>query len=529
MKTNHRQTAGAQQKSRFLRTSNISHSAVEQFLSRRLDDWAWLKIWDRAAVRTVLAEKGVQFHTEPRDSQAVGTLIGVEQPCFLFQYDVGLGKSKMILDILNHRHRRDEINKPVLILAPSAVNLESWEEQIREHAPNLMCVSLLGTRAERRALLKVPVDIYLLNYAGLQVFMTQHDKDRKKMVPVKEDIEMFVSRFGAVVFDESHLIGNHKTLVYSLCRPISRAVPFRYALTATLFGRDPHMAWPQFDLVDHGETLGKTMGLFRAAFFSPQQNYWSGGVEWKFQKRLKAKLAATLSHRSIRYTADECMDLPEIVRIVRKVRLPTSIEDYYDQVIGQLKAAKGNRQEIERSFLRMRQLTSGFLSIKEDDGRVEHEFDECPKLDSLIELLREIPEDEKIIVFHEFVHSGERIHKAMEELGIKHAQLNGATKDPITELKKFTQTPSCRGLVANWRSAGTGLNLQCAKYAVFFESPVGPIARTQTEGRMSGARQVHRSFIYDLVVADSIDERILAYLKEGKDLMEAVCSGGTSL
>lgn len=514
---------------RFLAASGIARTAVEQYLARPLDDWSWLKLWDKNAVRAALDEQGVTFQTPPRDSQMVGTLIGIEQVSFLFQYDVGLGKSKMILDILSHRFSKDQIPGPVLILAPSAVNLEGWEQQIAEHAPHLTCVSLIGSRLERHARLRSPADIFLLNYAGLQSFMTEHDKAHKCMKLNKERVENFCPQFGAIVYDESHLIGNHRSLTYAMCRALSRAIPFRYALTATPFGRDPHALWPQFDLIDHGETLGKTLGLFRAAFFTPEQNYWSGGVEWKFNKRMKAKLAQTIRHRSIRYTADECLDLPEVVRVIRRAAMTAELRDTYEQVMAGLRQARGNRQEIKKSFLRMRQITSGFVSIKEEDGRVEHIFDECPKLDSLIELLQEIPEDEKILIFHEFILSGQRIASYLVESKIKHVSLNGATKDPAAELRKFTQDKNCRVMLANWRSAGTGLNLQCAKYAIFFESPVGPIARTQCEGRMSGARQIHRSFIYDLVVGGSVDERILAFHKEGKDLMEEVCSGRAQL
>lgn len=518
--------------------SKIALPAINAYLNKQLDDWTWLKHHDLSIVRQMLQQQGVQFHTDPYSYQAVGTLIGIELDEFMYILDVGMGKTKLILDILNHHKRTGRLTRPILALSPTHSSSQTWIEQAQEHTPNLVCRSLVVdgethkplSREERFAVLEQPADLYTLNYPGLQVFMTQHNKERRCRVPDKVMIREFVSRFGAVVYDEMHHLGNHESLVYSLCNTISRSVSFRYGAGATPFGRDPHAMWPQMKLIDRGKTFGETLGLFRAAFFTEKTNYWSGGSEWKFQKRMKPQFARFLRHRSISYAADECMDLPEVVPIVRKVDFSTDAAEYYQMVVKQLRQSLGHFKEVENAFLRMRQLASGFISIKDDLERAEHTFDENPKLEALASLIEEIPDTEKFIIFYEFNHTGHMIHQMLlDELKVEHARLYGGAKDGQAELARFKQKSSCRGLLANWKSGGESLNLQHARYAIFFESPVSPRMRIQCEGRMSGARQKHKSFIYDLVVRGSIEERILEYLKEGKDLFESIRNHGGSL
>ncbi len=86
------------------------------------------------------------------------------------------------------------------------------------------------------------------------------------------------------------------------------------------------------------------------------------------------------------------------------------------------------------------------------------------------------------------------------------------------------EEPDCRILVANSVSGGTGLNLQIANYVIFYESPVSPIHRLQAEWRCYRAGQTKAVFIYDLVVAESVDEKILEFIKEGKNLLSTLCS-----
>ena len=107
-------------------------------------------------------------------------------------------------------------------------------------------------------------------------------------------------------------------------------------------------------------------------------------------------------------------------------------------------------------------------------------------------------------------------------------KIYGKTKHHEKLLHKFDHNPKCRCMILQ-NSGGFGLNLQVANYCLFFESPVSPIVRTQTERRVERQGSLHkRVFRYDLMVAGTFDKRIRTALQAGEDLFQAIIRGKSS-
>ena len=300
-----------------------------------------------------------------------------------------------------------------------------------------------------------------------------------------------------------------------------------FALTGCPFGRDPTDLWAQFHAVDLGETLGPTLGLFRAAFFKQKKNYWGTSkysFDYIFQDEKINQLHKIIENRSIYYEAEES-DLPRVTRIKPVVRFPVDTYQYYEKAKQQIIAARGDYQEMKCAFTRMRQISSGFVGYwdDEDGGRAEFEFNDNPKLDKLLEIVQSVSEKRKIIVFHEYIFSGSIICRQLKDLVIGKARLWSGTKDPAEEMRRFDEDPKCRVFVVNNSAGAFGLNLQVANYVIYYESPTSPIIRYQTERRtIRSGQKRSRVFLYDLIMHNSVDRSILRFHKEGADLMEAI-------
>jgi SNF2 family DNA or RNA helicase len=61
---------------------------------------------------------------------------------------------------------------------------------------------------------------------------------------------------------------------------------------------------------------------------------------------------------------------------------------------------------------------------------------------------------------------------------------------------------------------------------MFYESPVSPIIREQAECRCYRRGQQCPVFISDLYANHSVEHKILRFLKEGRDLLKELVSGG---
>jgi SNF2 family DNA or RNA helicase len=269
--------------------------------------------------------------------------------------------------------------------------------------------------------------------------------------------------------------------------------------------------------------LGNNFFLFRSVFFKPQKRPWA--VEWKFNKDLTDNLHDTLKNRSIRYQRSECVTLPELLRTPIAVEFPAETLVFFqsatEDLNNNLKA--GNVDKVKASFIKMREIASGFVNFKGEDGETRQIiFDQNPKLDALVAKLQQLPETEKAIVFHDFTFSGEQIDKALAKAKIGHRWVYGGTPDKkkLEYIKAFKFDPKIQVLILNSASGAFGLNMQHANYMFFFECPVDPLVRDQAEGRIYRTGQLKTTNMYDIVVKGSIEERILEFIREGKNLLQ---------
>ena len=93
----------------------------------------------------------------------------IKQSCRMKQaalfLDCGLGKTIIALTIADQLMKRDLI-KSTLVVAPLKVLENVWEQeaQLWKHTQYLKFTRLRGTPAERLGKLKLPANIYLINY-----------------------------------------------------------------------------------------------------------------------------------------------------------------------------------------------------------------------------------------------------------------------------------------------------------------------------------------------------------------------------
>lgn len=525
----------------------IARSALRAFLGRQRADSAYAKTLspDEVEVRLDQLIPLPKFHTAPRHHQKIAFLLGARYPAYLFFLDMGLGKTAVTLNLLQWRKRRGELTR-ALVLVPNASNVSAWADEAAKHTPGLSVACLEGTPQERAEALAAETDILVATYAGLLSLVCHSEYVLAKRAGASGDalekasrgwrvheptIKVLARQFNAVIRDEATQAANHRTLTFRVLRRLSKTAPIRYGLTGRPFGRDPQMLWAIFYLTDGGETLGETLGLFRAALYTESDNYWSGGSTWTFDQNKKKVLRRMVRHRSIRYSESECLDLPPKVYTVNPVPFPAETLAYYQKLIEEMRTQKeaGVPTLMRNTFLRMRQLESGFLTVKMNEEKISIRFKENPKVEALIERLEEMPPRRKALVFHEFRLSGDYLEEALTAAKISYVRLSGGMGKKARGVQdEFRADPGIRVFLSS-SAGGLGLNLQAASYCHFFETPASCITREQEEKRCHRIGQERTVFYHDYVVRGGISEKLLGYLQEGKDLMVALIDGTVQL
>jgi SNF2 family DNA or RNA helicase len=426
---------------------------------------------------------------------------------------------------------------------PNKINKYEWrDEGFAKHAPHMKCVVLAGSSEHKWDLIhdNPDADCFVETYGGFVRMVCDLKKVKRKrkgrsveidkLVPIKAKVKACMDLFDGVYLDESTYVKNKAKLPWRICNQLSKSAAAFFVLTATPFGRDLEDVWPQVFLVDRGETLGETLGLFRAAFFKEQDKYW-GGKEYVIDKEGKRAVSRRLDNISIAYPAEEA-DMPRLNRIQKYAVLAEDAEQLYERAKNALLAARGEYTESKNAFMRMRQISSGFVGFADDEtgNRAKYVFPHNPKLDMLEALVTQFKPGDKFIVFHEFNYSANIISEKLKELGIKHVLINGLRKDGDAARRAFAKDPTVEGLVLSNSAGGYGLNLQNAKHGIYYESPVGAILRKQTERRFYRQYSLHkRVFLWDLIIKGTVDESILQFHAEGRSLWKAILNHGAKV
>lgn len=464
--------------------------------------------------------------------------IKVDNPDGLYLTDgVTVTHNTMIaLSILMCRFQLKEVKK-ALIVVPNEVNIENWLLEIKKYT-QFTAIALLGTKEKRKTQLQKPAQLYLINYDGLKVLMTDLLPVTRKKSTAKQSkarkinplvARQFAQGFQLVVFDECHRVKHSTSLNYKLANIIASQVEFRFGMTGTPIGRNPLDFWAQFHIIDRGVTLGAHEQLFKEAMF--KQRFNRGGFsEWYLPKKQLPVLNKMISNRSLNYADTECNDLPELT--VTQVYLPFAKDAslYYRQLLTDaITMMENDPNKKINIYAKARQLCSGFIYEGDPAKRSVIRFPECEKLTALEELIEDIPASSKILIAYVFHESGVQIQALLHKLKIPSVDISGTQKDNNKAYHDFLTNKKIKVLTVNILAGGEGLNLQVANYIIIYEPINQPDKHRQMVKRIHRTGQRQRCFVYQFITKKSIEEKIKEYLDEGRDLMEALMNNTVNL
>lgn len=553
----------------------LTPRARRAFINRERVNYSKYKNYDDAKLTRLRKRLRVRppIWNKLRKHQRVCFLLGARFGSFCFWNDTGTGKSLLSIALIRYYEflRSWEIfaghmpafSKPyqALVLVPNKINKTEWARELRKHSPKTKYVVLKGSSAQKWDLINqyaleridqlaehkvVHVDeekeartVFVETYGGFVRLACKREKIKKtarrkkgkrklRLVPDRKRVETLAAVFDGLYLDESGAIGSHDSLPFRIIKKLSQSAQNVFPLNGTPFGRDPEPLWAQMYVVDKGHTLGETLGLFRSVFYRDVEQP-SGFPKPVFRKRRQKLLNLWIRNRSIRYEVKDS-DLPAVVPITKKFAISAEAKHLYEAALKAIAEKRRDKQQVQNQFLRLRQLSSGFLGYKDEAGaRAQIAFPYNPKLETCLSLAQEIVRGYKVIIFHDFTYSGNVISAGLKKLGIPHSRIWGGTKDPDYEYAEFVDGPKPVFLLQSAAGA-KGLNLQCAKYGIFYESPVPFIIRRQGERRFIRQESLHEKVVmYDLIMSGGVDQRILDMHKEGGDLLKAVLDGTVEL
>jgi SNF2 family DNA or RNA helicase len=208
--------------------------------------------------------------------------------------DPGTGKTRVQIDLFSER--RANGGGCALVLGPRSLLGAAWGQDFRQFAPNLQ-YEIAYARNRDRAF-GCDADVYITN--------TDATRWLAKQKPG------FFAKFDTLIIDE--LSGfKHRTSLRSRClRKIIKHFEFIYGLTGTPSTNSIRDVWHQAFIIDGGDRLGTNFYKFQFAVATPIQTGRDANmVKWVDKPGAATAVADLLADITVRYTLEECHDLPE--------------------------------------------------------------------------------------------------------------------------------------------------------------------------------------------------------------------------
>ena len=216
------------------------------------------------------------------------------QPRGLDLSDAGTGKTRTMIDLF--AERRAAGGKCALILGPKSLLETAWGDDIQKFAPHLGIS--VAYASNREAAFGKEAAVYITNHDAVRWLVKQRPK--------------FFARFDTLIIDEISAF-KHRTSLRSRClKKIAKHFKYRYGLTGTPNTNSILDIWHQVFVIDDGKRLGKTFFHFRQTVAFPVQvGPAANMVKWVDKQGAQIAIADLISDISVRYTLEECHDLPE--------------------------------------------------------------------------------------------------------------------------------------------------------------------------------------------------------------------------
>ena len=417
--------------------------------------------------------------------------------------DMGLGKTAQTLAHLLTEKEAGRLDKPALVVLPTSL-IFNWKHEAARFAPGLSVLSLHGK--ERHALFErvAEHDVVLTTYPLLW-------RDHEALE--KQDYHL-------LILDEAQTVKNAGSQAAQVVRRLRAR--HRLCLTGTPLENHLGELWAQFDFLLPG-FLGDAKSFTRT---------WRTPIEKQGDTLRRELLAKRLRPFILRRRKEEvAQELPPKTLILRTVELDGGQRDLYETVRSAMDARVReaiadlgfNRSQIVilDALLKLRQVCCDPRLLKLEAAR---QVKERAKLDLLMDMLPEMVEEgRRILLFSQFTSMLDLIRKELDHLGLGYVSLTGETSDRETPIRCF-QDGEAPIFLISLKAGGVGLNLTAADTVIHYDPWWNPAVENQATDRAHRLGQTKPVFVYKLIVAGSIEEKILALQEKKAELAAGILS-----
>ena len=385
----------------------------------------------------------------------------------------------------------------VLVICPLSIMDSAWQEDIQTFAPHRASDIAHGDKSKREKILFSSARFVMINYDGVKI--------------VEDSIKK--AGFDLIIVDEATHYKNPQSQRWKvLNRIVEKTGCGLWMMTGTPAAQSPLDAYGLAKLVDP-----LSVPRFFSGFRDQVMNQVSR-FTWVPKPSAVRRVHAALQP-AIRFTKEQCMDLPDMLYTKRRVALTPQQKKYYDKLRREMvlelrrELPCENVTAVNAALALNKRLQISCGAVYTDDGGVIA-FD----IDNRYKVLKEVIDEteHKVLIFVPFKHTIQILTDRLRKDGISTEIIEGAVSATrrADTFKRFQEDKNPRALVIQPQSAAHGVTLTAANTVVWWSPTPSLETYAQANARVHRAGQKNRCTVIQL--EGSVAERRMYKLLDKK-------------
>jgi SNF2 family DNA or RNA helicase len=433
---------------------------------------------------------------KPFDHQKTTAEFLVDNPRAFCFNEAGTGKTSSVIWACDYLMNQG-ILKRVLIICPLSIMYSAWQSDLFKTAMHRRTAVAYGSASKRSKIINSNYEFVIINYDGVNI--------------VAKDI--YNAGFDLIVVDEANAYKTSTTLRWKTLKALVLPYTGLWMLTGTPASQSPVDAYGLAKLVCP-ENVPKFFGAWRDRVMFPV-------TKFKWSPRPGARdVVYKVLQPAIRFTKDECLDLPEVMYQYRSAPMTGQQQKYYLSLKNELliKAAGEKVSAVNAAAMLTKLLQISGGAVYSDSGEVL-EFDVSHRLRVLEEVMVET--ERKVIVFVPYTHTIELVHKHLIKGGYTAEIVNGQVSagERAAIFSRFQTTDHPRVLVVQPQAASHGITLTAADTIVFWSPVMSVETYIQCVARIDRVGQQHKMTVIHLEGSE-VERKMYRMLENKIDLHE---------
>jgi SNF2 family DNA or RNA helicase len=427
---------------------------------------------------------------EPFDHQKkTAGFLTMNRRAFCFN-EQGTGKTASAIWAADYLMKQGKVNR-VLVICPLSIMDSAWRADLFTFAMHRSVEVAHGAKDKRRKLIEGGADFVIINYDGVEI--------------VQDAIAN--GGFDCIIIDEATHYKNVQTKRWKTLNKLITHDTWLWLMTGTPAAQSPLDAYGLAKLVNP-KGVPRFFGSFRDQVMVRFTQF-----KW-IPKENATDIVFNALQPAIRYTKDECLDLPDMVYTKREVELTQQQKKYYKQLRDKLiMRAAGEEITAPNAAVAMNKLLQISAGAVYTDGGDSLEFD----IKHRYKVLREVIDEssKKVLVFVPFKHAIDVLTEKLRSDGHTVEIIRGDV--PATKrtdiFKRFQETDETQILVIQPQAAAHGVTLTAANTVVWWGPTSSLETYAQANARVHRSGQTHKCTVVQLQ-GSHVEKRMYAMLDD---------------